>query len=49
MERLEEEVANGDRRVQVRASYYIPESLEELQAEPGDLIDRAGASLRSSS
>jgi len=49
IERLEEIVANGDQRVQVRASYYVPDSLEELQAEPGDLIDRAGASLRTAS
>lgn len=46
MQRLEEAVANGDGRVQMRASYYIPESLEELQADPTDLIDRAGATLR---
>ena len=45
MARLEAVVANGDGRVRVRASYYIPESLEEAQAEPGDLIDRAEASL----
>jgi hypothetical protein len=49
MQRLEEAVGNGDGRVQMRASYYIPDSLEELQADPADLIDRAGATLRSTS
>ena len=31
IERLEQSVGNGDGRVQVRASYYVSESLEELQ------------------
>jgi PleD family two-component response regulator len=46
MERLEEVVGNGDGRVQVRASYYVSKSGEDLQGEPGELIERAGASLR---
>lgn len=46
MERLEQAVGNGNGPAQVRASYYIPESLEELQGEPEELLARAGAALR---
>ena len=49
IERLEGAVLNGDGRAQIRASYYVPESLEELQAEPEELLARAGAALRISS
>jgi PleD family two-component response regulator len=46
MERLEQAVSNGSGPVQVRASYYIPESLDDLQSEPEELLARAGAALR---
>jgi PleD family two-component response regulator len=46
MERLEQAVSNGTGSVQVRASYYVPDSLDDLQNEPGELLARAGAALR---
>jgi PleD family two-component response regulator len=44
--RLEVAVLNGNGAGQLRASYYVPESLEELQADPEELLARAGAALR---
>ena len=46
IERLEQAVSNGNGRSLVRASYYVPESLAELQNEPEELLARAGAALR---
>lgn len=46
IERLEQAVANGTGPGQVRASYYIPESLEEFQNGPEELLARARVSLR---
>ncbi len=49
IERLEQAVSDGKGEAQVRASYYVPDSLEELQNEPEELIARAGAALKVSS
>jgi len=46
MERLEQAMSDGKAEAQVRASYYVPDTLEDLQNEPEELIARAGAALK---